>query len=88
MPSGAGEALHGVVVVIDEIHGVLVDPAEQLGGDGIELDLGVSGSGKRHITAVYLTKASLGIDERMEKRFISACQTHHRFVDRHITVRI
>ena len=81
-----GRLLLGVVVVVDHVDGVLVDVAEELRRDRVELDLGVTGGSKRHIAGVCLTEVTLGIDIRVQQRFVSARQSHHRFIDCHITV--
>ena len=55
----------GVVVVRDEIDGVLGYAGEDLGAEGIELAFGVPLRGVRHVGGVMLAEAALRVDERV-----------------------
>ena len=81
-----GRFLELVIVVVHKIDGVLVDVPKQLLTDRVKLDLGVTGGSKRHIARVCFTEVTLGIDIRVQQRFVSARQSHHCFIDCHITM--
>ena len=80
--------LHRRVVVIHKVHGILVDVAEQLARDRIQLRLGITRGGIFHIRRIRPTKVTLGIHIRMQQRLIAPRQAHHGFVDRRVTVRV
>ena len=76
------------VVIIDEINRILVDIAEQLVADRVELCLCVTGGGPLHIAGIRLTEIALGIDIRVQERLIPAGEADHGIVDRCIAVRV
>ena len=78
--------LHCVIVVGYEVDRILVDALEELGTEGIELYLGVTRCGEAHIRGILLTKASLGVNEGMQKCLVTSCESHHSFIYCHIAV--
>ena len=74
------------VVVGHKIDGVLVDVAEQLVADRLELSLGVTGGGVGHITAVRLAEVTLGVHEGHKQALVGAAHADHRVVNRGIAV--
>ena len=80
--------LHGVVVVVDEIDGIGVDVAEQLGADGGELGLRVAARRPRHVARVDLTEVALGVHERVQQRTVALGKAHHRVIDGDVAVGI
>ena len=80
--------LHGVVIVIHEVHGVAVDVLEDLAADGGELCLCVPGGGPRHIPGIGLTEVALGVHKRRQQSAVALGETHHRIVDGGVTVGI
>ena len=77
-----------VVEVRDYIDGILVDPAEDLRGERLELDLGIAGLRGSHVPAVMLAERAFRIDERVQERFVVPRQTDERVIDRHVAVRV
>ena len=80
--------LHGVVIVIHEVHGVAVDVLEDLAADGGELCLRIPGGGPGHIPGIGLTKVALGVHKRRQQSAVALGETHHRIVDGGVTVGI
>ena len=80
--------LHGVVIVVHEVHGVTVDVLEDLAADGGELCLRVPGGGTRHIPGIGLTEVALGVHKRRQQSAVALGETHHRIVDGGVTVGI
>ena len=81
-----GRLLHGVIVVIHEIDGILIDIGEELGADFFQLGLGIAGGGVGHITGIGLAEVTLAIHIGHQKRLVAARQTHHCFVDGGVAV--
>ena len=65
-----GGLLHGAVIVVHKIHGVVVDIPEQLLAEPIQLCLGIPGGGIGHVPGIGLAEVALGIHKGMEQRFI------------------
>ena len=63
--------LHGAVVVVHEVHGLLVDVGEELGADGRELRLRITGGGAGHVARIYLAEVALGVHERRQHRAVA-----------------
>ena len=80
--------LHGVVVVIHEVHGVAVDVLEDLTADGGELRLRIPGGGPGHIPGIGLTEVALGVHKRRQQSAVALGETHHRIVDGGVAVGI
>ena len=78
----------GSVIVIDEIHRFLVDVAEKLRRDRLELCFRIARCGIFHFAGIGAAEVALGVHKRMQKRLIAAGQTHHRLIDRRIAVRV
>ena len=81
-----GRLLHGVVVVVHEVHGVAVDVPEQLRADGGQLGLGVPGRGAGHIPGVALAEVALGVHEGRQQGAVAPGQAHHGVVDGGVAV--
>ena len=79
---------HRTVVIVDKIHGVLVDIAEQLAADGVKARFRVTGSRPRHVTGIKLTEVALRVHIRVQKRLVAAGKTHHRVVNRTVAMRV
>ena len=73
--------LHGVIVVVDKVHGVLIDIAEQLGTDGGKLCLSVSAGGPCHVAGVDFTEVSLAVHEGVEQRVITLGKADHGVIN-------
>ena len=80
--------LHGVVVVVHEVHGVTVQVAEQLGADGGQLRLRVAAGGVGHIPGVHLAEVALAVHKGVQQGFVALGQTHHGLVDGLVAVGI
>ena len=80
--------LHGVVVVIHEVHGVAVDVLEDLAADGGELRLRIPGGGPGHIPGIGLTEVALGVHKWRQQSAVALGETHHRIVDGGVAVGI
>ena len=76
-----GRLLHGVIVVIHEVDGILIDIGEELGADLFQLDLGITGGGVGHIAGVGLAEVALAIHKGDQQGLIAAGQAHHGIVD-------
>ena len=63
--------LHGTVVAVDEIDGVLVDVLEDLGTDGGELGFGITRSGVAQVARIVLAKVALRLHKGGEQRFVT-----------------
>ena len=61
---------------------------EKLGAYRLELRFGVSRSRIRHIAGVRLAEVALAVNIWVEKRFVSARESYHRFVDGGVAVGI
>ena len=80
--------LHGVVVVVHEVHGVAVDVLEDLAADGGELRLRIPGGGPGHIPGIGLTEVALGVHKWRQQSAVALGETHHRIVDGGVAVGI
>ena len=80
--------LHGVVVVVDEIHGLAVDVAEDLLADAVQLRLRITRGGVGGVAGVDLAEVALRVHEGDEQGLVAAGKTHHRLVDRGVAVRV
>ena len=78
--------LHGVVIVIHEVHGVAVDVLEDLAADGGELCLRIPGGGPGHIPGIGLTKVALGVHKRRQQSAVALGETHHGIVNGGVAV--
>ena len=83
-----GGFLHGIVVVIHEVHGVAVDIPEQLAADGHELGFRVTGSGPGHVAGKCLAEVALGVHKGRQQGAVAAGQTHHGVIDGRVAVGI
>ena len=80
--------LHGSVVVVDHVHGILVDAGKQLRTDRIQFTLGVTGGGVLHLGGILLAKGALGVHQGVEQGGVAAGEADHGLVDGGITVGI
>ena len=76
-----GGLLHGVVVVVHEIHRVLIQVTEQLLTDGGELGLGVPAGGVGHVPGVDLAEVALGVHKGVEQGTVAFGEADHGVVD-------
>ena len=83
-----GRLFHGAVVVINEIDGVAVNVAEELGADGRELRLRVTRGGVGHVARKHLAEVALGVHKRRQQRAVALRETDHGLVDRSVAVRV
>ena len=83
-----GGFLQGVVVVVYEIHGVLVNVVEELLAEVVQTGLCVTGGRPRHVPGIKFAKVSLGIDVWVQQRLITPAQAHHGIVDGSVAVGI
>ena len=66
-----GRLLHGVVVVVHEVHGVTVQIPEQLGADGGQLRLRVAAGGVGHVPGVHLAEVALAVHKGVQQGFVA-----------------
>ena len=78
--------LHGVVIVIHEVHGVAVDVLEDLPADGGELCLRIPGGGPGHIPGIGLTEVALGVHKWRQQSAVALGKTHHGIVNGGVAV--
>ena len=83
-----GGFLHGIVIVGNKIHRILINIPEQLVTDRFQLYFCITGCGICHITGIRLTEVTLGLHIRMQQRLIAPCQTYHGLIDRTVAVRV
>ena len=81
-----GRLLHGVVVVVHEVHGVAVDVPEQLIADGRQLGLRIPGGGPGHVPGIDLAEVALGVHKGRQQGPVSLGKTHHGVVDGGVAV--
>jgi hypothetical protein len=80
-----GRFAFGLVVVRDEIDGLLVDIGDQLVGDACHAHLGVTHGGRR--VAIHRAEISLAIDQHIAQREWLG-HAHDRIVDGRVPVRV
>ena len=80
--------LHGAVIIVNEIHRVAVDIPEDFFADLRELGLGITRGGIAHIAGKDLAEVALGVDKRCQQRAVALGQTHHRFINRGVAMRV
>ncbi len=83
-----GRLLHGVVVVVHEVHGVAVDVPEQLIADRGQLGLRVPGGSPGHVPGVDLAEVALGVHKRRQQGAVAPGEAHHGVVDGGVAVGI
>ena len=81
-----GRLLHGVVIVVHEVHGVAVDVFENFPADGGQLCLRVPGSGPGHIPGVGFTEVALGVHKGGQQGPVALGKTHHGIVNGGVAV--
>ena len=83
-----GGFLHASVIVVDKVHGILVDIAEDFRTDRCKLRLGIAGGRAGHIAREDLAEVALGVHKGCKQCLIARGETHHRLVDRGVAVRV
>ena len=81
-----GRLLHGIVVVVHEVHSIGVDIPEELRADGGELGLRITGGGAGHVPGVAFAEVALGVHKGGQQGAVALGKAHHGIVDGGIAV--
>ena len=78
--------LHGVIVVIHKVYGILFNIRKELPADLFQPYLGISVSGISHVAGVRLAEVALAVHKGHQQRFVTARHAYHRLIDGRIAM--